>query len=180
MRSMARQRVSGRANDWYALGMVPVRLDDIPSQKAIERALGRLCTNALLTWWILETGGVLLGLDCVHAQLAANSDNEKDYARALRKYLETAVARVESRRHRIILEVVLGLGDEKWKTKEWRKQKAKTRRAEAGRRFRPSEGTVKQGTIRQHHEPRAIQALSIIVLEDERLARAEPADAGNE
>lgn len=176
----ARQRVSGRANDWYAPDMsIPARLDDIPNQKAIEKALGRLCTNALLTWWILETGGVLLSLDCVHAHLSANSSSEKDYARALRKYLETAVARVESRRHRIILEVVLGLGDEKWKTKEWRKQKTKTRRAEAGRRFR-GEGTVKQGTIRQHHEPRAIQALSIIVLEDERLARNKPVDDGNE
>jgi hypothetical protein len=155
-------------------------LDDVPSQKAIEKALGRLCTNALLTWWILETGVILLGLDCVQTQLGANAADEKDYARALRKYLETAVPRVESRRHRIILEVVLGLGDEKWKAKEWRKQKAKARRAEAGRRFRPSEGTVKQGTIRQHHEPRAIQALSIIVLEDERLARSKPTDPGSE
>jgi hypothetical protein len=150
---------------------IPSRLDDIPSQKAIAKALGRLCTNALMTWWILEKGRLLMGLDCVRAHLGPSASEEKDYARALRNYLETAVPRVESRQHRIILEIVLGLGNEKWKAKDWRKKKAKARRTEAGRKFRPSEGNVTYGTIRQHHEPRALQALAEIVLEDERLAR---------
>jgi hypothetical protein len=155
---------------------IPVRLDEIPSQKAIAKALGRLCTNALLTWWILEKGRLLMGLDCVRAHLSPNASDEKDYARALRKYLETAVERVESRQHRIILEIVLGLGDEKWKAKDWRKKKAKARRTEAGHKFRPNEGNVTFGTIRQHHEPRALQALAVIVLQDEQDARHESSD----
>jgi transposase-like protein len=152
---------------------IPPRLEEIPTQKAIAKALGRLSTNALMTWWILEKGRLLMGLDCVRAHLDPSAAEEKDYARALRKYLDSAVERVESPQHRVILEIVLGLGEEQWKAKDWRKQKAKVRRTEAGRKFRPDEGTVTFGTIRQHHEPRALKALAEIVLKDEQQARDE-------
>lgn len=150
----------------------------MPTERAIEKALGRLATNALVTWWILDSGRILLGLDCVRAYLPADPTDEKAYAIALRKYLEDATERVESRQYRIILEVVLGLGDDRWKAKEWRKRKAKVRREEAGRRFRGSDGIVRPETIRQHHEPRAIQALAAIMWSDERDARGEPPDDG--
>jgi hypothetical protein len=76
-------------------------------------------------------------------------------------------------KYRIILEVVLGVGDDRWKTREWRNQVAKVRRAEARRRFRDPEGAVTFGTIRQHHEPRAIKALAAIIVNDETETRTE-------
>jgi hypothetical protein len=82
---------------------------------------------------------------------------------------------VESGPYRKILEIVLGVGDDEWKTKEWRRQKAKARRAKAGQLFRPDEedgDPVEADTIRQHHEPRALNALAEVVMGDERMARA--------
>jgi hypothetical protein len=155
---------------------LPERLAEIPTQEVVEKALSRLCTKALRTYWILEPEGrILLGLDCVREHLKANFSEEKDYAVALRKYLEDPVQRVESPQYRTILEVVLGLGDDEWKTKEWRHEKAKARRTRAGVLFRGSDEddeTVEADTIRQHHEPRAIHALAEIVWTDEMEARS--------
>ena len=153
--------------------VLPPRLPEMPTQQAIERALSRLCTKAVRTYWILEPEGrILLGLDCVRACLKSGSSRERDYAIALRSYLEDAVQRVESPQHRTILEVVLGVGDDRWKSKEWRKQSARVRRKEAGRLFRyAEEDRVEADTIRQHHEPRAIHSLADVVCTDERHLR---------
>lgn len=114
---------------------VPARLTEMPTQRDIEVSLARLCTHALRTYWILEPEGWdLLGLDCVREHLVDDAD-ETEYANALRRYLETAVQRVASPAYRTILEVVLGLGQGQWKSKEWRHKKASERRAEAGRLF---------------------------------------------
>lgn len=157
---------------------LPPRLSETPSKEAIKKGLSRLCTHALRRYWILEPDGrVLLGLDCVRAHLKEGAPEhegaaEEDiYAYALCDYLEDAVQRVESRGYRVILEIVLGLGDEQWKAKQWRHETASVRREEAGRKFRPEEGVVLGDTIRQHHEPRAIHALAKIVWVDETEAR---------
>jgi hypothetical protein len=153
---------------------VPLRSADMPTQQALARALGRLATYGLRRWWILEKARLLLGLDCVRAHLPAESTREEDYADALRSYLDDAVQRMESPQYRTILEVVLGTGESRWNSKNWRKETAKVRRTEAGRRFRPGEHAVSYGTIRQHHEPRAVSALAEIVWADERRARGMP------
>jgi hypothetical protein len=117
----------------------------------------------------------LLGLDCVRQYLPTNAHSERDYAIALRRYLEDAVQRVDSLQYRTLLEVILGVGDEDWKAKAWRAEKAKTRRREAGRVFRGSDDyRVEADTIRQHHEPKAVRILAEIVLHDEALARGCP------
>lgn len=125
---------------------------------------------------MLEAGRNLMGLDSVRAHLPDHSTTEEDYAIALRSYLETAVNRVESPQHRSILEIVLGLGDQQWKSREWRNRTALQRREEAGRRFRGSASPVTAGTIRQHHEPRAIADLANIILSDEQRERSELVD----
>ncbi len=122
----------------------------------------------------------MLGLDCVRVRLVKNA-KEEDYADALREYLEGAVQRVESPERRVILEVVLGLGDEKWRAKSWRHKSVEVRREEAGRLFRPEEDeTVTAGTIRKVHEPYAIRDLTEVILADEGKARGEAPDDGAE
>jgi hypothetical protein len=149
---------------------VPTRLAETPTKEAIQQVLGLLPTQGLKRWWILENGRSLLGLDCVRAYVPKNA-TEEDYADALRSYLETAVERVESPQNRSILEIVLGLGDDRWNSADWRGKSASERRAEAGRLFRGDEGMVKGGTIRQIYEPRAIEELAAVVWHDENEAR---------
>jgi hypothetical protein len=150
------------------------RTDETPRVKTIEKVLGNLCTHALRTFWILEVGRPLLALDCVQARVSPpGSEKERDHAQALRKYLEDAVKRIESPQNRIVLEAVYGVGT--WNDRDWRRKKAAMRRKEAGKRFRGSDGTpVKAGTIRQHHEPKAIRLLAAIIWRDEKMARGEP------
>jgi hypothetical protein len=167
------------------------QLGDLPADDAVRDALARLSTKALRTYWILEPEGhLLLRLACVqkHLKVDAATAVEKDYARALRSYLEDAVQRVASLPYRTILEVVLGVGDPAWQAKSWRRETAKVRRARAGELFREEDeddeepGADKDAaeagvdgvagdTIRQHHEPRAIKALAEVVLQDERQAK---------
>jgi hypothetical protein len=158
---------------------VPPRLAEIPKQATIEKVLGHLCTYALRKYWVVEQGRLLMGLDCVRAHLGADkvaAAGEEDLGAALVSYLEDAVEKIDSRQHRILLEVVLGLGAEQWQADSWRDQTATRRRAEAGRSFRGDGARpVTYGTIRQHHEPRAIRDLAEIICQDERLARDEPA-----
>jgi hypothetical protein len=153
---------------------VPPRLAEIPGHETVEKVLGHLCTYALRNYWVVEQGRILMGLDCVRAHLreeAAANTSEEDLGAALVSYLEDAVQKIDSRPHRIILEVVLGLGADRWKADSWRDQTATRRRAEAGRSFRDGDRPVTYGTIRQHHEPRAIRDLAEIICQDERLAR---------
>jgi hypothetical protein len=153
---------------------VPRRLETL-DKNVIEQELQRLCAKALRRHWILERGRSLLGLDCVRTHLGENA-REDDYADALREYLEGAVQRVESPERRVVLEVVLGLGEARWKAKSWRHESAETRRKRAGRLFRRGEEEdVKAGTIRKVHEPHAISDLAEIVMADEQARRAEEA-----
>jgi hypothetical protein len=149
---------------------VPQRLATVENQ-VIEKALRRLCAKALRRHWILENGRDLLGLDCVRAYLVKNA-KEEDYADALREYLEDAIQRVESPERRVVLEVVLGLGKDRWKTRSWRHKSVDARQKEAGRRFRlDEEETVTAGTIRKVHQPQAIRDLAEVICADEHKAR---------
>lgn len=157
---------------------VPRRLESVENQ-VIEKALRRLCAKALRRHWILENGRDLLGLDCVRAHLVEDAE-EDDYADALRDYLEGAVQQIESPERRVILEVVLGLGDEKWKAKAWRHKSVDSRQKEAGRLFRlEEEETVTAGTIRKVHQPHAIRDLTEVILADERKTREQTPEGGS-
>jgi hypothetical protein len=149
----------------------PPRLRETPKRSTVEKILGHLCTGALKKYWVLEHGRPLMGLDCVRAYAGSRS-TEDDLAAALVEYLEDAVQRVDSPQNRRLLEVVLGLGEADWRAESWREKTATERRAKAGRTFRGADArAVTFGTIRQHHEPKAIYDLATIVLADEKHAR---------
>jgi hypothetical protein len=153
---------------------IPTRLTEEPTLKEIERTLSALCTRALRSWWIIENGKTLMGLDCARAHLVANPQDERDYAVAVKDYLEFALSEMGSPMHRTILEAVLGLGRDEWRTDEWRSKTAYERRKEAGRRFRGEGDIVAPGTIRQVYERRAIAELAEIIRRDEKAARGQP------
>lgn len=141
---------------------VPPRLEDLPKEQTIRKQLGTLCTYGLQPFWVIDSCRILLGLDCVRNHHADGEPTEEGLAEALGLYLAGAVDRVEKRQHRILLEIVLGLDP------EMLGKTAKERRAEAGRRFRgPDSKPVTFGCIRQHHEPRALDALTVVVYADE-------------
>jgi len=145
---------------------VPPRLEELPKERTIRKQLGTLCTYGLQPFWVIDSCKILLGLDCVRDHHTDGELTEEGLAEALTAYLPQAVERVEKRQHRILLEIVLGLEpDMLGKT-------AKERRAEAGQRFRgPGSKAVTFGCIRQHHEPRALDALAAVVYADECAAR---------
>lgn len=150
---------------------MPIRLlPETPKRETIKKQLARLATRGLVPFWVIDNCRILLGLACVRDELAPerrDDPTEDELADALRSYLEKAVQEVESRQYRILLEIVLAIDASYLETT------AKHRRTEAGKRFRPGSRAVTWGNIRQHHEPRAIDALSFVVHRDERAARGE-------
>jgi hypothetical protein len=148
----------------------PTRLKKVPEEASIEEALKAVCTSPR-GWKIRDT--ILVGLDCTQKHMPEESDRLDDFSDAVREYLEEALGKEIEPHNRVILEVVLGLGDDKWRGQEWRKLSAMKRREEAGRLFRSEEGVVQAGTIRQLHEPRAREELAAIIWRDEKRARDE-------
>lgn len=141
-------------------------LDELPQQTTIRKQLGTLCTNGVQPYWVIDRCRLLLGLACVRGETSTSSDDE--LVDCLVSYLRDAVERIESRQHQIILTVVLALD------KQYLGTTAIERRTVAGRLFR-GQGSkpVMWGTIRQHHEPRALEALAAIVHADEKQVRGE-------
>ena len=149
------------------------RHSELPSQEEIAAALRKIPKRALRTEWITEEAGgrFLLGLECVQALVDPKASDEKAYSNGLRDYLRTAVARMGSDSNRILIEVVFGIGDKQWDNKKWRQKKAKVRRRQAGKEFRPESEPVAADTIRQSYEPKAVEELAAIVYEEEKRAR---------
>lgn len=142
--------------------MNPTRWQDDDIRR-LERTLAALCTRGLRNWWILDTARPLFDLQGVRRHLPLDTRDGDGYAVAVREHFEDMLLLVENHHHRVILEVVLGLGDDRWRSKDWRQSTARTRREEAGRLFRGDDGRVTGGTIRQLHEPRAIGELAQIM-----------------
>lgn len=138
------------------------------SEREIRAALGRLCTKGVAPYRITDHARVLLDLQVVHRRVdpAACPATDAQLVQALVEYLREAVARLEWSQHRILLEIVLDL-EEKYIEKT-----ATQRRAIAGERFRGGRDVVTAGTIRQHHEGKALDKLTRIVLADEARAGA--------
>jgi hypothetical protein len=151
---------------------------DLPTQETIEEALRHLITYAARKKWILESGPVLTNLRIVRKEVDEDA-SQKEFALAVREYLENAVQRVKSSKNRVILEVVLGLGKKRWKEKSWRHEPVSVRRKEAGRHVR-ADAPATASTIRTYYEPRAIQDLAKVILADERKARGRSAGSAHD
>jgi hypothetical protein len=135
--------------------------DGIVDEQVVREALGRLCTRGVEPWWVREQE-VLLRLTCVSARVES-SDDLDSRVDALVEILRELVGRIRHLSHGSILWVVLGLED-----RYLRMGSAEQRRECAGRIFRGGERPVSAGTIRQHHEKRALDRLTAMLVEYER------------
>lgn len=140
-------------------------MPEAPNPTDIRAALGKLCTKGVEAYWVIDHAGVLLQLEVVRNG-CGDDPSDEELVDSLIVYLRSAVERVEFRQHRVLLSIVMALEP------EYLGSKAVDRRTEAGRQFRGGSNPVSPGTIRQHHEPNAVDKLAEIVVADENRARA--------
>lgn len=150
-----------------------------PDPRAVptRSALGRLCTRGLLRYWIRSRAGPLLDLGSVGDRAREllqspgspidlnDSDGRPEALIEILRELVGGMRRSQLQKEEgKLLWIVLGLDP------RFAGRSARVRREAAGREFRGGEATVGAGTIRQLHEPRALDALTIRVLayEDQR------------
>ena len=140
-------------------------MDPVSDRRAVptRRALGHLCTKGLLRYWIRRRAGPLLDFRCVRdradrllASPASPIDlNESDgRPEALVDVLREIVGGMRRSEEGKLLWIVLGLDP------RYVGATAIVRRTAAGREFRSGEAVVRAGTIRQIHEPRALDLLT--------------------
>lgn len=122
-----------------------------PSSEDVRGALGALAGHGQSALWSKD-GKALLELPEIRGRVEAASHG--DAGAAVRDVLEAAIARVPTRQYRDLLGIVLGLDP------ATEGMKAQERRRMAGERFRGGERPVRPGTIRQYHEPRALDQLT--------------------
>jgi FHA domain len=130
---------------------------------ALRQSLSQLATKGAQPYWISEVGSPLLNLSAVRDRAAATGEDPET---ALVASLRDAAQQLTPS-YRDLVSIVLALDPTYlgWSASE--------RRIEAGRRFRGvASESVKEGTIRTYHEPRAFDALikELIAADHERAA----------
>jgi hypothetical protein len=141
--------------------MMPV--PELSPPEEVRRALSRLVSGGPESIWLPEVQP-LLELPTVKERLEAGEDADE----ALRQVLLDAIEGLGQSQYRNLLEIVLGL------TPDSESLSAGERRALAGKRFRGGQRPVTAGTIRQHHERRALTELTKRLLASTRSATARP------
>ena len=129
-----------------------------PSRDEVAEALAVLVRYGAEGVW-RNDAAPLLSLPGVRTRHDATVDSEG--AAALKDVLVQSLERVPSPQYRGLLRVVLGLDP------EYADLPAKERRAVAGRMFRGGDSPVSAGTIRQHHEPKALAELAAVLVPHE-------------
>lgn len=150
--------------------------------RTLRKDLARLVERGLVQYWILEVCDQrALKLNCVVKRantIEASPDNtleaaggnhdasprEQALAAAFASVVSEAIGALGSRKHRILLTIVLGL-DERWPLAE---TTLRARRTAAGEHFLGGGQKVKWGTIRNYHEPRALDQLVAVIAAMER------------
>lgn len=147
--------------------------DQHPARSAIRTALGRLVTEGLETYWIAEVGKDLLALEIVQSRVPSDIDHtdedaeDRAAAAALVEVLTEAVKRVGTRKYRRLLRYVLPLYE------EYVGKTIKERRTAAGQDYKDGKKPIKPGTIRTHHEPKALDVLAKVLVKMEAEHRGE-------
>jgi Putative DNA-binding domain len=131
------------------------------SEKSLRKALGRLVSGGADAVW-LPAVQPLLALPATQEKLAELGEDR--VPEALRAVLLDAIGELGPSQYRILLTIVLGLEP------RYAKLSAAEKRAIAGREFRGGKRAVTAGTIRQHHEPRALDELASILLSSAQVA----------
>lgn len=127
----------------------------MPTEKEVRQALAKLVVHGVDAVWSPDAQP-LLRLPSVRARVVALGESRA--AQALREVLQEAVADLGQSQYRLLLTVVLGLSP------EYEDLSAGDKRAIAGRKFRGGRKPVSAGTIRQHHEPRALDQLASLLI----------------
>lgn len=130
----------------------------VPREKEVRRALSRLVVQGVDAVWSPDAQP-LLRLPRVRARI--DQLGEDRAATALREVLQEAINDLGPSQYRLLLTIVLGLGP------QYKDLSAGEKRALAGRKFRGGHKRVSAGTIRQHHEPRALDELASLLISDE-------------
>lgn len=141
--------------------MMPV--PELSPPEEVRRALSRLVSGGPESIWLPEVQP-LLELPTIKERLEAG----EDAGEALRQVLLDAIEELGQSQYRNLLEIVLGL------TPDSESLSAGERRALAGERFRGGQRPVTAGTIRQHHERRALTELAKRLLVSSPFAAARP------
>jgi hypothetical protein len=128
-----------------------------PRWEPIRAALGRLCRNGVERYWVRDEGGPLLELQCVKDR-ARKAGSAAGRPEALVEILREIVSGIRDTQHGKILWIVLALDG------TYLGDTATSRRAIAGETFRDGRRQVTPGTIRQYHEPRALDRLAALLL----------------
>ncbi len=122
----------------------------------VREALGRLVKRGVSAAW-QPSMRPLLALPAVRRELGRAAD--ADAPEILRKVLVDALGGIADPSYRRLLTIVLGLDE------TYDELSVADRRELAGRVFRGGERRVGIGTIRQHHEPRALDELATVLLQ---------------
>jgi len=134
-------------------------MDENSTHDQVRRALSSLVTRGAESIWTPEVHP-LLELPAVRTRIAKIGEDRA--AEALLEVLSKAIDELEGSQYRVLLTIVLEIDP------EYRGLSAGERRSIAGRRFRGGARPVSAGTIRQHHEPRALDLLT------EELVKSDP------
>lgn len=139
-------------------------VEDAESIEVIRETLRKLVTDGLVPFNVGDNGGRLLELGVVRAARAEldSADDEASRfqadAKALRSVLEAAVEHEDiGGMHRRLLRDVLPLSP------ELLGKSATERRVEAGKHIKLGKAAVTPGTIRNHYEPKALDALARVL-----------------
>lgn len=125
-----------------------------PDEKEVRAALARLVAHGIDSVWLPETQA-LLEVPSVRRKIEElGADHAGD---ALRQVLSDAVESLGQSQYRRLLTIVLGLEP------EYAEMSAGDKRSIAGQQFRGGSKPVGPGTIRQHHEPRALDELAAVL-----------------
>lgn len=126
----------------------------LSNEKDVRAALGRLIAHGIDSVWLPEAQ-VLLELPAVRERIEQLGPGHA--ADALRQVLSASVESLGQSQYRYLLNIVLGLEP------AFAEMSAGQKREVAGRKFRGGSKPVSAGTIRQHHEPKALDELAAVL-----------------
>jgi hypothetical protein len=128
-----------------------------PDRQAVRKGLARLVAHGAASVWLPESQA-LIELPAVREKLRQLGPGREE--EALVAVLRDAVEQLGTSQHRQLLTIVLALDD------AYAGMTARERRERAGQDFRGGTHQVSWGTIRQHHEPRALDELTSLLLSE--------------
>ncbi len=144
-----------------------------PKYETLRKNLANLVIEGVVPDRAPEFAGDLLKLEIVRSRVQPHvEDSDAAIGGALVEVLNDAVEQIGSRKDRRVLRFVLPLRSEYVGTS------ARERRIAAGENIKDGKKVVKWGTIRAHHEPKALARLAKVLVAMEADHRHEESPTG--